>query len=52
MTVLQKQNQSWILALIGGEFKRAIMRKFNELQDNSGIKVMNKRDASPKRMKH
>ena len=48
MTVLQKQNQSWILALIGGEFKRAIMRKFNELQDNSGIKVMNRRTILPR----
>lgn len=37
-----KPNQSWILALTGGEFKRAIMRKFNELWNNSGIKVMHR----------
>ena len=34
--------------LIGGEFKRAIMRKFNELQDNSGIKVINRRTILPR----
>lgn len=34
------------------EFKAAVMKKFNDVQENSGIKkLMNKRSTLPKKLK-
>lgn len=37
--------------LTGKEFKIAIMKKFSELQENSGITLISRRSYLPKRLK-
>ena len=49
MTVLQKQNQSWILALIGGEFKRAVMNKLSELNSEMKFSELRNKDNEEKK---